>query len=75
MFVSPATACLFAPLPWEGGTEIAMTAGDDLNGETAGALDLLSISVSGSNGYVFVYQGDYFDATGSAGAIGQLQQV
>ncbi|MEM9177025.1 MAG: PEP-CTERM sorting domain-containing protein [Myxococcota bacterium] len=74
-FFCMVTSCLFAPFPWTGGNEIAVTGGEDLGGETAGSLDLMTISVSGTQGLVFVYLGEYLDATGDGSSVGLIQSV
>jgi hypothetical protein len=69
------TACLHHPLPFVGGTELLMTGGDDLLGEVASSLGLLSISVSGTNGLVVVLGGEYLDSTGPSNEPGAIQVV
>ncbi len=74
-FLCAAASCLYYPLPFSSGNSILITAGDDLNGEVAATHDLMTISVSGSNGFIVLLDGNYLDATGTAGAPGAVQTV
>lgn len=69
------SGCLHFPLPFVDGTEIVVTGGDDLLGEVATSLDLMSISVSGTNGYIVVVTGEYLDSTGPSSEPGAIQAV
>lgn len=68
-------ACLHYPLPFVAGTSLIVTGGEDLLGELSTTLDLLRISVSGSNGNVVAVGGAYVDSTGPAGTPGQVQAI
>ena len=68
-------SCLHYPLPFEDGTSILVTGGDDLSGEIAAELDLMTISTSGTNGYVVLIAGKYLDATGPLSAPGAVQNL
>lgn len=74
-FFCTVASCLHFPLPFTGGDELLITGGNDLTGETAGTLDLVSISVEGTAGFVVVVDGDYLDASGASGAPGAIQVV
>lgn len=74
-FSCQATSCLYSPLPFTTGRQIRLTAGNDLAGETAPSANLLTIGVSGSSGLVVLTRGEYIDATGTAGAVGEIRSV
>ncbi|MCA9502703.1 MAG: PEP-CTERM sorting domain-containing protein [Myxococcales bacterium] len=69
------TSCLHHPLPFVAGPQLLVTGGDDLSGELAVSLDLVSISISGSNGVVALVGGEYLDATGPGGGPGAIRTV
>jgi hypothetical protein len=74
-FSCSAYQCLYYPLPFRNGKSILVTGGSDLNGEIAAELDLMTISTSGTNGYVALISGNYLDATGPLGAPGAVQSL
>lgn len=74
-FGCQATSCLFTPFPFVLGRSVKATAGDDLAGSFAASEDVLSFSVSGTNGYVVVTSGEYIDATGPGGDPGDPQTI
>lgn len=74
-FTCEAFVCLSFPSPFTGGTRIWMTAADDINGEFSGNLQLLTISVTGTKGYVAILGGEYIDATGASMDLGTVQNI
>ena len=67
--------CMIAPEIFTGGTEFAVTGGDDLNGDFLSSMSLITVRVSGSNGFVGVSAGEYLDATGAGASIGSLRTI
>jgi len=67
--------CLWSPNPFVGGSSILVSGADNLTGEFSGSQDLLTISVSGTLGYVALIRGEYLDATGLAQNIGTIQTL
>jgi len=74
-FTCTAANCLYNPLPFTGGNEILVTAGDELLGEVATSLSLLTAAVSGTKGIVAVVSGEYLDATGAAAEPGAIRPI
>ena len=74
-FNCQAYVCLFFPSPFTGGTQIWMTAADDIAGEFSGTFDMLTISVTGTKGYVAIVGGEYIDATGASMNLGAVQSI
>lgn len=74
-FGCQATSCLFAPSPFINGSSVTATGGDDLGGSFAASEDVLTFSVTGTNGYVVISSGEYIDATGPSGDPGDPQTV
>lgn len=72
-FACQATSCLFSPSPFVAGKRVRFTAGNDLAGEMAAAANLLTVGLTGSNGYVVLTRGEYLDGTGTSGAVGSLR--
>ena len=68
-----AFSCL--PAPFTAGSSVTMTGGDDLAGEFTNIFDILTLSVTGTNGYVAIVDGEYIDATGSGSEIGAVQMI
>lgn len=70
-----ATSCLYSPLPFVPGMLLAATGGDDLGGDFTWDTDVLTFSVSGTNGYIVIAAGEYIDATGPGGDPGEPQTI
>ena len=74
-FGCQAVSCLYYPLPFVAGASLVVTAGDDLGGAFSATQDVLTFSVSGTNGYLVIAAGEYIDATGSGGDPGNPQTL
>lgn len=67
--------CLYSPMPFGGGTALRLSGADDLVGQFAATQDLLTVSVSGTFGYVAIVSGRYLDATGVIQSLGTVRDI
>ena len=67
--------CLYAPSPFTGGSTLTLSGADQLTGEFSSSQDLLTLSVSGSLGYVVIVHGHYVDASGPGQTLGAIQET
>ncbi|MFK7896468.1 MAG: PEP-CTERM sorting domain-containing protein [Myxococcota bacterium] len=74
-FGCQAASCLFSPLPFVSGKSLTATGGEDLDGLFTAEEDVLTFSVSGTNGYLVIAAGEYIDATGNANDPGDAQKI
>ncbi|GEM_PF-3293390 len=74
-FACQTFGCLYTPFPFSGGSWLLASGADNLPGEFASSQDLLTISVTGTTGYVAVVSGRYLDATGVLQSLGTIQDI
>lgn len=68
-------SCIVAPESFAGGTQLHLTGIDNTVGDFNTTSTIISVSFSGSNGYIVVGGGEYLDATATGQTIGNIQKT